>query len=166
MGRGEDHSVGGLYSSAVCQLWRQCSLPGPQACLAGSEQGPRGPELPQPFSAWAAQGWAVGQGLLSPHHHSGGPKSKETQGRIQAQSDIYPTHVQGMHLDAPPKCGRTSCAQTQICGDLPLLPDFGDQPHTLGHITYTAKAGYVQTHQGPRRHRCTHTDPYVRIHAH
>lgn len=37
------------------QLWREGSLRGPQFCSAGSEQGPLGRALPQPFWAWAAQ---------------------------------------------------------------------------------------------------------------
>lgn len=51
----------------------------------------------------------------------------------------------------------TLWAQTRISEDLPLLPDFGAQTDTPGHITYTVKAADMQTHQCTHTHQCTYT---------
>ena len=151
MERGEDPSVWGLFICSVLALVIEF-LPGaPSFCPGGSEPRPLRTELPQPFSAWAAQC----QGLLSPHYHSGGLKSKETQVRSRHSLTYTHTHTRYALRHTPHTHRPTLWAQTRISEDLPLLPDFGAQTDTPGHITYTVKAADMQTHQ------CTHTSMHM-----
>lgn len=147
LGRGEDPSVWGPFICSVLALAIEF-LPGaPSICPAGSEPRPLRTELPQPFSAWAArcQGYSPLTTIL---------EGSRARSQVRSRHSLTYTHTCTRyalrHTHRP-----TLWAQTRISEDLPLLPDFGAQTDTPGHITYTVKAADMQTHQ------CTHTSMHI-----
>lgn len=101
------------------------------------------------------RGWAEGQGLSPDTIILEGPRGRRpvagprhTRHTTHACTSHALRHA--THVD--PHCGHRY--QYKICHcSQTLVPD----RHTC-NITYTAKAAYMQTHQGPHIHKCVHTE--------